>query len=244
MIRATEADGSGPTACPREKAREGALTVLAGRLSWGGRAEVDTLESRLSTYQMTQTPTTSGQEGGGPPQIVPPPDVPLPRVVCGVSVDEAVASLEAAARRGKMPGFHRAESKHGAGVAFVVTDFGTPFESVLVARSNVVGVGCELRFETRLKPLMPWVFAIALILTVWPGVWLTDSMLKTYFTGYTWATWMWYLPLTVPFLPPAMWAAIKRSRTSARAEVLAMIETIGTALGGKVMTGTGADGGK
>ncbi len=106
-----------------------------------------------------------------------------------------------------------------------MTDFGRPFEGVLEARHVPMsdGTGSELVFRVRLKPVLPIVYAVVLVLTVWPGVWLTDSMLRTYFTSYDFTTAYWYVPLTLPFVPWGMWTAIKKSRKSARVEAEELI---------------------
>jgi len=105
---------------------------------------------------------------------------------------------------------------------FTVRDFGGPFESILEARL----ADRQLHFTTRLRTTMTWVYFVILVATVWPGVWLTDSMLRTYFTGYDYLTWMWYLPLTAPFVPWAMWAAIRKSRVRGRTEAAEIIASI------------------
>ena len=149
----------------------------------------------------------------------------LPTVESPLSSAEILAKLDAAARRGKLPGFERATGN----ALFRLADFGTPFESILEARATPNGPGCTLSFALRIKPAMPRVFLATLLLSVWPGVWLTDSMLRTYFSAYTmnfWWTCVWYLPLTLPFVPVAMKQANKRSRASARAEALLLIAKV------------------
>lgn len=177
----------------------------------------------------------------------------LPVVNTPLSPAAIVKRLDELARRGKLAGFHAGGSggtggTGGAGaterVSFHVTDFGTPFETVLDARVRArAGPGSDggttLEFSTRLKPLMPLVFLAVLVTTVWPGVWLTDSILRVYFPSYGsflsgrgWATWMWYLPLTVPFVPLSMWTAIKRSRASGYTQGKEMVQKIRAALEG------------
>lgn len=144
--------------------------------------------------------------------------------------------LEGAARRGKLAGF-----THGSGeVLFSVSDFGTPFESVLEARrvdAAGLGGGTRMALRARIKPLWPIVFAVMLVLTIWPGVWLTDSLMRTYFPGYDVRTWIWYLPLTAPFCPWGFWSAIKRSRASARADLETMVPKIAGILDGRLEVG-------
>lgn len=183
------------------------------------------------------------------PDATPPPPadslkVALPSVATALPVAAVVERLDGLARQGKMAGFHAGPPKGKAGlgggpadVAFHVTDFGMPFETVLTAHARP-GVGGEqgqtvFDFSMRLRPLMPLVFLVVLITTVWPGVWLTDSLLRVYFPSYgsfldtrAWATWMWYLPLTVPFVPLSMWTAVKRSRASGYTEAKEIVQRI------------------
>ncbi|MBX3357043.1 MAG: hypothetical protein KF745_01315 [Phycisphaeraceae bacterium] len=140
----------------------------------------------------------------------------------------AVALLDAMARRGKLAGF---EAGGGDGV-FRVRDFGHPFESELVARAERVDGWTEFTLRRRLRPAMPWVFGLMLVATIWPGVWLTDSMLATYFGWYRGIeTWWWYLPLTVPAAPWAMWSAIRKSCAAGDNEAAIVVGKIEAALG-------------
>lgn len=111
-----------------------------------------------------------------------------------------------------MAGF---EKGAGRGALFEVEAFGSPFDGVMRAYASEGTGGTELRFEAGLKPLMPWVVGAVLVLTVWPGVWLTESMLASLAPSWTWlwgTTWWWYLPLTAPFVPWMMWRTLKQSR--------------------------------
>ena len=147
---------------------------------------------------------------------------PLPDIDTALDSAEVVRRLDESSRRGRMPGFHR-----GSGpVLFTVTDFGSPFESVLEARSGSSSHGTRLTFSVRMKPRMAWIYGIVLVATVWPGVWITDSMLKTYFPGVNLYTWWWYLLLTVPFVPLGMWSALRKSRESGLSEAREIVERI------------------
>jgi hypothetical protein len=183
--------------------------------------------------QTSSTVETRATEGE--PVSTSGPDMPLPRVTSALSGIEAVNVLDAAARRGKLPGFHKGQG----GAAFEISDFGTPWESVLVAQARPIagsgageatGGGCEIGFSLRMKTGMAWVYAIVLVLTVWPGSWLTDSMLRTYSSTYAgwswWATPVWYFPLTVPFVPLTMWQALRKSRQTARQDAGELIEKV------------------
>ncbi len=162
---------------------------------------------------------------------------PLPTIYTHLSPVEVANTLDAIARRGKLPGFHKGPQPGrriaSPDIAFHITDFGTPCESVMDAYAQPRGSGCELSFSLRLKPLVPWLFAIASILTVWPGIWLTDSMLSAYFPSYggswfkSWI-WVWYGLLTIPFVPLGTWQVVRKSRNTAHAEALDLINKIQT----------------
>lgn len=151
---------------------------------------------------------------------------PLPTLAVSGTPESIVSRLDAAAKRGKLAGF----STTSDGL-FQVTDFGGPFESMLIGRAVPDGATTRVGFELRLKSRLAWVYLIVLVATVWPGVWLTDSMLRTYFTGYDYQTWMWYLPLTAPFVPWAMWASVRKSRRAGREAAIQIISDIAAHLG-------------
>jgi hypothetical protein len=133
----------------------------------------------------------------------PPLDVPL-------APEAVVARLDALARRGKL-----AEFRPGPPPAlFSVTTAGQPFDYLLVAHASPQAGGTRLTFSLRLLRRMPLIFAAVIVFTIWPGVWLTDSMLRSYWTGYDYQTWMWYLPLTVLPLP---WACVRLMRRAKQA---------------------------
>ncbi len=145
--------------------------------------------------------------------------------------------LDTAARRGKLPGF-----SSGAGIGgettFTISDFGSPFESLVACRTLQADLGSRVEIGSpRLKPLLPWVFGLILGLSVWPGSWLTDSMLRSYSDWYGaqawWITYAWYLPLTVPFCPMAMLSAVRKSRAAAAAEVGGLVERVAAAVNGR-----------
>lgn len=159
----------------------------------------------------------------------------LPQVWVPIGTPEITSRLSAAARRGKFAGFRQGNR----GAVFSVRDFGGPFESVLraTARGSAPDDGTTLGFTLTLRTGLAWMYLTLLVVTVWPGVWLTDSMLRTYFTGYNFQTWMWYIPLTAPFVPWAMMLAIRRSRARGRIAAEPIIDSIAAILGGRVIRG-------
>ena len=86
---------------------------------------------------------------------------------------------------------------------------------------------------------MPRVFAALLIVTIWPGLPLTDDFLSSFqwyehFVGRTGIqTWYWYLPLTVLPAPFAFKGAIKKSKASAYESAIETIEKLGKVLSSK-----------
>jgi len=145
-----------------------------------------------------------------------------PPLTTPLTPEAVVARLDTLARRGKL-----AEFRPGAhGWLFELTAFGEPFDHTLQARSARHDDATTITYALRIKPKLPWIFAIILAVSVWPGVWLTDSMLRTYWTGYDFVTWMWYLPLTI--LPiPWMWKRLlSKSRLAAGAHAKELAERI------------------
>ncbi len=166
---------------------------------------------------------------------------PLPAIEALLSPDEIVARLDKASRRGRMPGF-RARPKDAL---FQTDAWGTPFDFDLFASAEGAEGRTRLVFEVRLRQRLPRVYALMLVLTVWPGAPLTDSLLRMWFDWYhhltqieffrlgswEWFTYAWYIPVCV--LPlPFMWKGwMRRSRATARVSALEMIAKIAGELG-------------
>lgn len=142
------------------------------------------------------------------------------------SPSEIREKLDAAARKGRMPGLNL-DSKRGL---LEIRDFGQPFESVLVAKLEERDTDQSIRFSTHIRPVFPTVFAIMLLISIWPGIYLVDSMLVHYFSWYSIPTWWWYLPLTVPTSPWMFWSALKKSRASAAEDARTLIAKVAAEL--------------
>lgn len=169
------------------------------------------------------------------------PKSDLPVLESPLSAEEVVRRLDTASRRGRLPGFETGQGK----VLFRTDAWGTPFDSDLLATSESADAGTRLRFAVRLRRKMPALYAVILAVTVWPGVVVTDSMLRLWFEwynhltqiglfnigGFSWFTYAWYLPLTV--LPlPWMWKGwMRRSRGTAHVSALEMIAKMAGELG-------------
>lgn len=156
------------------------------------------------------------------------PATTLPVVRTGLGREAVLQRLGTLSRRGKLAGF----AKGNGGVLFSAAAFGKYFDYAIDARAKNGGDGpTALEFEMRLERRMPLIFAIVLVLTVWPGCWLTKNILTMYLAE-TWAqpiatwTYWWYLPLTV--LPiPWMWRkAMRESRSAADVSSREVIQKI------------------
>lgn len=165
----------------------------------------------------------------------------LPSLTVPLAAEAIVAKIDESSRRGRMPGFE-AGTPQGL---FVVDAWGTPFDHDLIATAHPAGGETRLDFTLRLRRKIPAVHAILLLFTVWPGVWLTDSMLKLWFGWYyaltqkdafIWGgfeafTYLWYVPLCVVPLPWFWRSSMRRSRRTARVSGLEMIAKIAKELG-------------
>lgn len=151
----------------------------------------------------------------------------LPSVECKLPPAEVMERARQLSRRGKLPGFAQTSA-----TGFRADAFATPFEYTLTCTIEAAGDGSRLRFRATMNRRMPWVYALVLLATVWPGVWVTDSMLRTYFSWYTIETWWWYLPITV--LPlPWMWSSfLRKSRAGADSSARELIAVIASGVGG------------
>lgn len=165
----------------------------------------------------------------------------LPSLTVPLEAGAIVDRIDQASRRGRMPGF-RAGAEGGL---FVVDAWGTPFDHDLVARAATAGTQTRLDFDLHLRRRMPTIHAIALVFTAWPGVWLTDSMLKLWFGWYyaltqkdmfVWGgfdafTYLWYIPLCVLPLPWFWRKSLWRSRRTSHVSGLETIAKIAAELG-------------
>ncbi|MBI1190926.1 MAG: hypothetical protein GC200_09635 [Tepidisphaera sp.] len=151
-------------------------------------------------------------------------------LVVALPREEVVARLDGLARRGKLPEctLDRGE------VLFSVHAYGAPFDSVLEGVTRSGGQPLRIDLRLRMLPKLPVIFALIILLTIWPGVWLTDSMLRTYFSWYDFQTWMWYLPVTIIPLPWTLRGMVRRSRLAAQICAAELLADITPALGASV----------
>jgi hypothetical protein len=161
----------------------------------------------------------------------------LPTIRTETPPDRILENLIVASRRGRLPGFARGQGDRDTGL-FSADAHGNPFDGVLVAtHSPAQGpVPAGLTFRIRMLRRMPAIFLIALVVTVWPGVYFTDELIAQFAPGLwrPWVTYYWYIPLT---LLPAPWiwkSALARSRRSMFAHATETIRKIAVEIGGRV----------
>lgn len=147
-------------------------------------------------------------------------------VQSGLEPGAVVDRLAERSRRGKLPGFRELAAPASGARAFEADAFGNPYDRSLVGLVEPTpGGGSRLTFTLRTRWRLPIVVLVVLVLTVWPGVWLTDSLLTTYFGWYPrafWVTAAWYLPLCALAVPVVIrqWKASKEQSAAHAAETV------------------------
>ncbi len=152
----------------------------------------------------------------------------LQSITTGMDASGVFGALLKLSKGGNLAGY-----VHNSGdLAAKVDAHGTPFDSDLVIEYSVDGV----RFSLKLRSKIPAIFMALLLVTVWPGLPLTDSFMYSFgwyerLMGDSIDTWMWYLPMTVIPIPFVWKSAIKKSRASAHGHAVETIEKIQAVLG-------------
>jgi hypothetical protein len=151
---------------------------------------------------------------------------PLPTLTLPFPASAIVDALDKLARRGKLAGFSpitpAAATKAPAGALFSIAAFGNPFDAVLYAAPESAPQSqptpsTRLTFTRKLKLKGLIFFGLILLLTIWPGIELTRSLLASTFPEQRWlidTLPYWYLPLTIISLPWGLWEAWRRSNRS------------------------------
>lgn len=133
------------------------------------------------------------------------------------------STLDSLAKKGKLPGFESLSAE-----SFKVDAFGNPFDADIVAtvRSTEPLI---IDFELKIRRTMPLVFILVTLLTIWPGVLITDSLIPGEW-GW-WPTMYWYLPLTILPLPFVTRTIVRSTRTTTRTHAQKQIKSICEATG-------------
>ncbi|MBL0869452.1 MAG: hypothetical protein IBJ18_02630 [Phycisphaerales bacterium] len=175
-----------------------------------------------------------------PPTATTAPEVLGPVEPLGVAMDVGAMldQLEREARKGKLPGFERLSGPW----CFEVEAYAVPFTGVMKARAEREGDRTVLRFETRISPKMPLIWLMILLVTIWPGLPLTENLIEAVGPAGWWRyTIWWYLPLSVISLPWAIWSGLRRSKAMMHASAHTARSDIARALGLAEATSIGKD---
>ncbi|QQS08529.1 MAG: hypothetical protein IPK69_11130 [Phycisphaerales bacterium] len=153
---------------------------------------------------------------------------PLPTITTRLAATQIVARAEALAKKGKLPGFE-ASPGAPAGEVFQTKLFAGRLNATMIARITENAEPREVSFSI-IHPKRPaMIIALVTILSIWPGMWITDSMIRTYIPSYSvsmWITAAWYLPL---FVLPVPWVWRKMSNAAepaAREHAVEQIESL------------------
>ena len=153
----------------------------------------------------------------------------LPSVRSPLAPGEAIDRLATASKRGRMPGFIRL-----APDSFAVDLFGVPWDRALVGTVAAEGTGSVIRFTRRDKRTMPYSWAAALILSVWPGVVLTDALIPASWGWIGTHVYEWYLPLTIVCNIWTWVWAIRKVDATTKASAAESIAAVATEVTGRV----------
>ncbi len=165
------------------------------------------------------------------PKPAPEPQEPLPDLHSPRTPPEVIDRLATASKRGRLAGFRRLPGAEGGeggeGLAFEFDAFATPFEYSGIGTVTPEGAGSRVSFALRARRRMPIIAAVILVVTLWPGLPLTESMIDTYWAWHRAhvQTWWWYVPMWVLCLP-WMWSSWKKSRRDAEADARKTIAKI------------------
>lgn len=174
----------------------------------------------------------------GPPEPPRPwsKDATLPRVISNMGAGQLQNALSLRAKQGKLAGYQKQTER-----SFTLDAAGGIYERTLIATiiSDTADKDehTEIWFEGKLKRTIPIVVIVVLVFTLWPGVWLTDSILSTWFNWYRlgiWWTSAWYIPLTL-LAVPAVWAQFKKSERESWEDAHKAIEKIARVGDGEVV---------
>lgn len=184
------------------------------------------------------SPQADATSSPPPPEAAPasfPIQAPLPVIRSPLTPAAALERLATASKRGRLAGFERGAEPN----TFTASIFSEPMDHLLLARIEASqDGGSVIRSTARMLKKMPIIFAATLILTIWPGVYLTDVMIPG---EWGWiATWIWYLPLTVIPTPWIWKSLMKKSRKGASLYVHELLTKIAAETNGRIDPATPA----
>lgn len=155
----------------------------------------------------------------------------LPSISTPLGATECKSRASRLSTRGKLPGYAPEPG------LFSCAAFGAPFDYRLVAEHDAGDTDHRLTFRAERLRRLPWIYAVVLAVTVWPGVVFTDSILNTWFGWYPnpwWFTWAWYIPITLIPIPWIWRSVARKSRASALGHAYEQIEKLASAVEGEL----------
>lgn len=149
--------------------------------------------------------------------------VDLPTLPTSLSSEQVFERLLKLSKQGKLAGY-----EHQAGTSHATVDaHGNPFDSDL----KIQHADQAVEFELTMRKKLPVIFAVLLVVTVWPGLPLTESFMLTMgwyerlVSGW-FETWMWYLPMTVLPIPFVWRTSMMKSVRSAHEHAIETVEKV------------------
>lgn len=128
-----------------------------------------------------------------------------------------------------MPGFEQRDP-----VTFRVELFGSPWDAMLIGVIGAEGEGSKVRLVHKDKRVVPAVWIAALLLSVWPGVLLTDALIPASWGWIGTHVWAWYLPLTIIGNAWTWIWAVRKADATTRASAAESIAAIAAEMSGRV----------
>lgn len=147
----------------------------------------------------------------------------LPTLETSLTSEEVFGRLLKLSKQGKLAGY-----AHQAGATHATVDaHGNPFDSDL----KILHTGQAVEFELAMRKKLPVIFAVLLVITVWPGLPLTESFMLTMgwyerLVSGSFETWMWYLPMTILPIPFVWRSSMMKSVRSAHEHALETVEKV------------------
>lgn len=120
----------------------------------------------------------------------------LPRIESPYPPRDVVDRVRTGSKRGRMPGFRDLGAGEGGMVRFAAAIFGIWWDDDLVATVRPNGAGSKLELTRKRRVLIPAVILAVLVLSVWPGVLLMDTLVPSSWGWVGTHVWWWYVPLT------------------------------------------------
>lgn len=159
---------------------------------------------------------------------IPTPSSNLSFIETALPPAQVIDRLARESKRGRLAGFRSLGERSAA-----VTAFGGIYDYELIISPQSAGAsGSRVEFELRLLRKMPAIAIALFVVSIFPGLQLTHSMLSIYFSWYTIQTWWWYLPLVL-LSAPLMWKQFRGSQAEARRDAEATIEKLRPLLAAK-----------